>query len=70
LARYLEPENEAIKLFLEKYDPAHVFSTIKEERAINPYLRFNEPSIVSFLKQEGLPAETEIDRWNSLMSIE
>ncbi|HOO91447.1 MAG TPA: hydroxyacylglutathione hydrolase family protein, partial [Syntrophales bacterium] len=26
-ARYLEPENGAIDLFLERYDPRHVFST-------------------------------------------
>ena len=69
-ARYLEPGNKAIERFLERYDPAHVCSTMKEERAMNPYLRFNEPSIIAFLKQKGLPVATELERWNSLMRIE
>jgi len=68
-ARHLEPENEAIGLFLERYNPAHVFSTLEEERAINPYLRFNDPAIIAFLERNGLPVVTELERWNSLMRI-
>ena len=69
-ARYIEPENKAIDGFLERYDPARVCSTMKEERAVNPYLRFNEPAIIAFLEQKGLPVTTELERWNSLMRIE
>ena len=68
-ARHLEPRNEAIASFLERYNPAHVFSTLEEERAMNPYLRFNEPAIVAFLERNGLPVATELERWNSLMRI-
>ena len=69
-ARHLEPQNRAIDDFLAHYDPSHVFSTIAEERRINPYFRFNEPGIVSLLARLGLPRETEWERWQSLMSIE
>ena len=69
-ARHLEPENEAIGSFLEKYNPAHVSSTLEEERAMNPYLRFNDPAIIAFLERNGLPVATELERWNSLMRIE
>jgi len=68
-ARHLEPENEAIGLFLERYNPGHVFSTLEEERAMNPYLRFNDPAIIAFLERNGLPVATELERWNSLMRI-
>ncbi|MDD5724430.1 MAG: MBL fold metallo-hydrolase [Syntrophales bacterium] len=68
-AQYLEPENEAIDSFLGKFDPAHVFSTLEEERAINPYLRFNDPAIIALLERNGLPVATELERWNSLMRI-
>jgi len=68
-ARHLEPENEAIASFLEKYNPEHVFSTMEEERAMNPYLRFNEPAIIALLERNGLPVATELERWNSLMRI-
>ena len=69
-ARRLEPGNRAIGAFLRRYDPKHVFSTLAEERKINPYLRFNEPAIVDLLAKLRLPRETEWDRWQSLMSIE
>ena len=69
-ARRLEPENAEIAAFLASYDPGHVFSTLAEERRINPYLRFNEPGIVALLESLGLPRETDWERWRSLMSIE
>ena len=69
-AKSLEPQNQEIDLFLKKYDPEHVFSILKEERRINPYLKFNDHQIIAFLDQKGLPVETELERWESLMSIE
>jgi hypothetical protein len=41
-----------------------------DERQINPYLRFNEESIINLLKANNLPCATEWERWESLMSIE
>lgn len=69
-ARRLEPGNRAIGAFLRRYNPKHVFSTLAEERKINPYLRFNDPAIVDLLAKLRLPRETEWERWQSLMSIE
>jgi hydroxyacylglutathione hydrolase len=69
-ARRLEPENQALDEFLRRYDPDHVFSTLADERRINPYLRFNEPGIAALLEKRGLPRATEWERWRSLMSIE
>lgn len=69
-AKSLEPENPAIDEFLRGYQPAHVVSTLTQELAINPYLKFNHDSIVDILKRKGLPVDTELERWESLMSIE
>jgi hydroxyacylglutathione hydrolase len=69
-SRRLEPENSAIAEFLRHYDPRHVFSTLAQERKINPYLRFNAPDMVNLLTRLGLPRGTEWERWQSLMSIE
>ena len=69
-AKRLEPGNRAIVAFLRSYDPKHVFSTLADERKINPYLRFNEPAMVTLLAKLRLPRETEWERWQSLMSIE
>jgi len=69
-ARRLEPDNGELERFLDRYDPGLVCSTLAEEALINPYLRFNEPSIIALMKSRGLPTGTEWERWQSLMSVE
>jgi hydroxyacylglutathione hydrolase len=69
-ARKLEPDNKYINVFLNNYRSEHIFSTIMDEMKVNPYLRFNEKSIIRLLKKNGLPCHTEWERWESLMSIE
>lgn len=68
-ARSLEPSNRDIDRFMDHYDPDHVRSTLAQERLINPYLRFNQKSIIRLMRARGLPVETEYDRWQSIMSI-
>ena len=67
--RGLEPDNPYIDAYLNKYDPSHVCSTLAEEYRVNPFLRFNEDKVKSILREKGLPAETEYDRWESMMSL-
>ena len=69
-ARHLEPDNKELDSFRNSCDPDHVYSTLADERKINPYLRFNEESIINLLKKNHLPHATEWERWESLMSIE
>ncbi len=69
-ARHLEPGNKDIDRFWNSYDRDHVYSTMLDERQINPYLRFNEEAIINLLKEKNLPCATEGERWESLMSIE
>jgi hydroxyacylglutathione hydrolase len=69
-ARRLEPDNKDIDQFWNSYDHDRVYSTMADERQINPYLRFNEETIVNLLKKNNLPCATEWERWESLMSIE
>lgn len=70
MARHLEPDNPALKDFLSFYDPDHIYSTLADERRINPYLRFNDEPIVRLLREMGLPCDSEEERWQSLMSLE
>ncbi|MBA2880316.1 hydroxyacylglutathione hydrolase [Desulfosalsimonas propionicica] len=65
LARSLEPDNA----HLAGYDPDHVRATLNEERRVDPFLRFNDEKITAILRARGLPAETEAQRWESLMSL-
>ncbi len=68
-ARIVEPDNPDIDRFLKSYDPAHVFSTLEDEKRVNPYLRFNDPDMIRILESRGLPVSTEYDRWESIMSL-
>ena len=65
----LEPDNEHIDEFLKEFNPAHIFSTLGQEIKIDPFLRFNENEIISLLRKRGLKTETELDRWESLLSL-
>ena len=69
-ASILDPRNKAIQEFLAAYSPEHVFSTLKNELQMNPFLRLNEPGIADFIKRQGLPCATEWERWESLMRME
>jgi hydroxyacylglutathione hydrolase len=69
-ARHLTPDNPAIDAFAARYDSRHVFSTLDDERAVNPYLRFNSPEIISLLESHGLPTDTEYQRWEGVMNLE
>jgi len=69
-ARHLEPSNPEIERFRQSYDPDFLYSTLAEERKINPYLRFNEEPIIELIKKHNLPHATEWERWQSLMAIE
>jgi hydroxyacylglutathione hydrolase len=69
-AKRLEPGNRDLDIFLSSYDPGCVYSTLAEERKVNPFLRFNDERIIAVLKARGLPLGTEYERWVSLMSID
>jgi hydroxyacylglutathione hydrolase len=69
-ARRLEPDNEYIEIFSQNYRRDNVFSRLTEELRVNPYLRFNERSIIDLLKKSALPRKTEWERWQSLMTID
>ena len=65
----LEPENKYIDEFLKEFNPGHIFSTLGQELKIDQFLRFNENEIISMLMKRGLNTETELDRWESLLSL-
>lgn len=68
-ARTIDPDNPELDRFLEQYDPYHVYSTLADELKVNPYVRFNDEKMMAILKRKGLPADTEFQRWKSLMEI-
>lgn len=67
LAEQIEPDNMFLKTYLDRYDPALIVSSIKDELKANPYLRFNAPTVICRLEEKKLPAATEFDRFHSLM---
>ena len=69
-ARHVTPDNRAIDAYADRYDQNLVVSTLDAERAVNPYLRFNDPEIIRLLESKGLPTDTEYQRWEGIMSIE
>lgn len=69
-ARKLEPDNRAIDHYLAQYDPTHVCSRLGQELQVNPYLRFNQPPLVALMQRQGLAVNTELERWESVMTLD
>lgn len=67
---YLDPQEKQVDRYLAQYDPNHVYSCLKDELLINPYLRFDDPWLKELLQKRGLPTGDAWQRWLSLMSIE
>ena len=66
-ARVVAPDNAHIDDYLRAYDPSHVTSTLADELNVDPYLRFDAPDIIAFLKKKGLPVGTAYERWEGMM---
>lgn len=69
-AKLVEPDNPDRKKYRRSIDPACIFTTLAQEKAVNPYLRFNEPALTAFMKNKGLSVATEYERWESVMQLE
>ncbi len=68
-ARIIEPGNPEVEAYQDRYNPAHVVSRLKDELKVNPYLRFNSPSMIAILKEKNLPADDEFHRFSSIMDV-
>lgn len=69
MAREIEKENKYLDLYLEKYTPELVVSDLQDERNVNPFIRFNAPTIVHQIEQANMPADSELERFKSIMEI-
>ena len=68
-ARVITPGNPHIEAYLDRYDGDHVVSTLGDELRVDPYLRFDAPEIIAFLKRKGLPVRSAFERWEGMMSF-
>ncbi|MCM2283478.1 MAG: MBL fold metallo-hydrolase [Desulfobacula sp.] len=66
-AKAIEKDNPDIGEYMRKYDPLLIVSTLDDELRANPYIRFNAPSMINILKKRNLPANTEFERFKSIM---
>jgi hydroxyacylglutathione hydrolase len=46
-----------------------VVSLLYDELKVNPFLKFNTPGMINILKKQNMPADTEFERFNSIMEI-
>jgi len=67
MASSIEEDNSDIEAYLQKYDPKLVVSTLADELRVNPYIRFNAPSMINRLQKRTMPFKTEEQRFISIM---
>ncbi|GAB6096654.1 hydroxyacylglutathione hydrolase [Desulfatiferula olefinivorans] len=68
-ARTIDRDNPEIDAYLSRHGSDPVVSTLAEELAANPFLRFDDPSMIEIMKRRGLPVGTRFERWCSLMEL-
>jgi len=68
-ARIIEPGNPDLDGYASAYNPDHVVFRLSQELKVNPYLRFNTPSMIEQLTEKNLPRETEFERFSSVMDV-
>lgn len=68
-ARIIEKENTFIDDYEKAYSPDLVVSTLEDELKVNPYLRFNAPDMLENLKERGVFADSEFDRFKAIMEL-
>lgn len=68
-ARTIDKNNPEIDRYMKLYDSSHVITTLEDEFKANPFLRFNDPSMIRIMEDRGLSVKTELERWNSMMEL-
>lgn len=68
-ARTIDRDNPQIDAYLARYNPAHVVSTLADELTVNPFLRFDDPAMITIMEKRGLPVQTRLERWHSLLEL-
>ena len=69
IAKNIEKDNPHIEEYIQKYNPGLIVSTLDDELKVNPYIRFNSQSMINNLQKRNMPANTEFERFKSIMEI-
>ncbi len=68
-AKLIDKQNPETDRYLEKYNPDHIISTLEDEQKVNPYIRFNDKTMVKILNEKQLPRSTEYERFKSIYDL-
>ena len=68
-AMNLEPDNQNIIKFWNNYTSSLIYSTIGDEKKINPYIRSNTPVIKEYLKFKGMDTKDDFACFKSFMTL-
>lgn len=69
-AQKIDPNNIEIRRFQEAYKPPPVCSTISDEKRINPYLRTDQPALITYLRENNKDVNTPLARFKSFLELE
>jgi len=69
MAKIIEKDNPNIEKYMEKYNSELIVSTLDDELSVNPYIRFNAKEMIKNLEQRNMPANSEFERFKSIMEI-
>ena len=65
----IDPANPYLAEYKAGYSRELLVTTLEQELKVNPFIRFNDPSLDEYRAGLGMPLETPYQRWRAMMSI-
>ena len=69
VAERIDPDNPYISSYRASCNPDFVYSTLKMELKVNPFVRFNDPSLDDFRKGLNMDLGSPYLNWRAMMSV-
>ena len=69
VAETIEPGNGAISGYRSFCRKDFLYTTLEMEKAVNPFIRFDDPALDSYRAGLGMPLGTSYQRWRAMMSV-
>ncbi len=65
----IDPDNPRLKEYKGLYSREMLFTSLEIEKAVNPFIRFNDPALDEYRKKLNMPLNTPYERFRAMMSI-
>ncbi len=67
--REIDPSNPFTNEYVLSVKEGEIYSTMEMELKVNPFIRWNDPSLDGYRTKLNLPVSTPYERWKAMMTV-